>query len=31
MKYYYWLINRFRPDTREFFYKRTVGYVAEPV
>ncbi|MGZ5435610.1 MAG: MGDG synthase family glycosyltransferase [Pyrinomonadaceae bacterium] len=28
MKYYYWLINRFRPDTREFFYKRTVGYVA---
>src|SRR5712691_6243046 len=29
MKYYYWLINRFRPDTREFFYKRTVGYVAD--
>jgi UDP-N-acetylglucosamine:LPS N-acetylglucosamine transferase len=28
MKYYYWLINRFRPDAREFFYKRTVGYVA---
>ena len=28
MKYYYWFINRFRPDTREFFYKRTVGYVA---
>src|SRR6266571_9446502 len=28
MKYYYWLINRFRPDTREFFYRRTVGYVA---
>lgn len=28
MKYYYWLINRLRPDTREFFYKRTVGYVA---
>jgi UDP-N-acetylglucosamine:LPS N-acetylglucosamine transferase len=28
MKYYYWMINRFRPDTREFFYKRTVGYVA---
>ena len=28
MKYYYWLINRVRPDTREFFYKRTVGYVA---
>jgi processive 1,2-diacylglycerol beta-glucosyltransferase len=28
MKYYYWLVNRVRPDTREFFYKRTVGYVA---
>lgn len=28
MKYYYWLINRFRPDTREFFYRRTVGYVS---
>jgi UDP-N-acetylglucosamine:LPS N-acetylglucosamine transferase len=28
MKYYYWFINRLRPDTREFFYKRTVGYVA---
>jgi len=28
MKYYYWFINRFRPDTREFFYKRTVGYVS---
>ena len=28
MKYYYWFINRFRPDAREFFYKRTVGYVA---
>jgi len=29
MKYLYWAINRFRPDTREFFYKRTVGYVAD--
>ena len=28
MKYYYWFINRVRPDTREVFYKRTVGYVA---
>jgi UDP-N-acetylglucosamine:LPS N-acetylglucosamine transferase len=28
MKYYYWLINRFRPETREFFYKRTVGYIS---
>ena len=25
---FYWAINRFRPETREFFYKRTVGYVA---
>jgi UDP-N-acetylglucosamine:LPS N-acetylglucosamine transferase len=29
MKYLYWSMNRFRPDTREFFYKRTVGYVAD--
>jgi UDP-N-acetylglucosamine:LPS N-acetylglucosamine transferase len=29
MKYYYWFINRLRPDTREFFHKRCVGYVAE--
>jgi len=28
MKYFYWAINRFRPERREFFYKRTVGYVA---
>src|SRR3954465_1532522 len=28
MKYYYWLINRFRPETLEFFHSRTVGYVA---
>lgn len=27
MKYLYWAINRFRPETREFFYRRTVGYV----
>ena len=27
MKYYYWVINRIRPDTREFFYNRGVGYV----
>ena len=27
MKYYYWFINRMRPDTREFFHKRCVGYV----
>lgn len=29
MKYYYWFINRIRPDTREFFHKRCVGYVRE--
>ena len=27
MKYYYWFINRIRPDTRQFFHKRCVGYV----
>ncbi|HYW72473.1 MAG TPA: glycosyltransferase [Pyrinomonadaceae bacterium] len=26
MKYYYWLINRFRPETREFFHSRCIGY-----
>ena len=29
MKYYYWFINHIRPDTREFFHKRCVGYVAD--
>jgi UDP-N-acetylglucosamine:LPS N-acetylglucosamine transferase len=29
MKYLYWAINRFRPETREFFYRRSVGYVGE--
>ena len=29
MKYLYWAINRFRPETREFFYRRSVGYVQE--
>ncbi|HYE66098.1 MAG TPA: glycosyltransferase [Pyrinomonadaceae bacterium] len=29
MKYLYWAINRFRPETREFFYTRTVGYVSD--
>jgi UDP-N-acetylglucosamine:LPS N-acetylglucosamine transferase len=28
MKYYYWLLNRVRPETREFFHKRCIGYVA---
>jgi len=26
MKYVFWAINKFRPDTREFFYKRSFGY-----
>src|SRR5947209_3878074 len=29
MKYVYWAVNRFRPETREFFYNRTVGYVSD--
>jgi UDP-N-acetylglucosamine:LPS N-acetylglucosamine transferase len=29
MKYLYWAVNRFRPETRDFFYRRTVGYVRE--
>ena len=29
MKYFYWLINRIRPETREFFHKRCIGYCAE--
>ena len=29
MKYLYWAVNRFRPETREFFYNRTVGYVKD--
>src|SRR5438270_8130662 len=27
MKYYYWAINRFRPETREFFHSRSIVYV----
>src|SRR4026208_846673 len=29
MKYLYWCMNRFRPETREFFHRRCFGYVAE--
>jgi UDP-N-acetylglucosamine:LPS N-acetylglucosamine transferase len=29
MKYLYWAVNRFRPETRDFFYSRTVGYVRD--
>ena len=27
MKYFYWLMNHVRPETREFFHKRCIGYV----
>lgn len=27
MKYVYWAMNRFRPETRQFFHKRCVTYV----
>jgi UDP-N-acetylglucosamine:LPS N-acetylglucosamine transferase len=29
MKYLYWAVNRFRPETREFFYRRSVGFITE--
>lgn len=29
MKYFYWAVNRFRPETREYFYNRTVGFVKD--
>lgn len=29
MKYLYWFINKIRPETREFFHKRCIGYVRE--
>ncbi|HEY8227461.1 MAG TPA: glycosyltransferase [Pyrinomonadaceae bacterium] len=29
MKYFYWIVNRVRPETREFFHKRCIAYVAE--
>lgn len=29
MKYLYWFVNRFRPETREFFHKRCIGYIVE--
>ncbi len=27
MKYLYWAINKIRPETREFFHKRCIGYL----
>lgn len=29
MKYFYWFINSLRPETREFFHKRCIGFVRE--
>jgi len=29
MKYVYWTINRFRPETREFFQRRCIGFCRE--
>lgn len=29
MRYVYWAVNRFRPETREFFHKRCMAYVAD--
>ena len=29
MKYLYWAMNRFRPETREFFHRRCIGFVRE--
>jgi UDP-N-acetylglucosamine:LPS N-acetylglucosamine transferase len=29
MKYLYWCVNRFRPETREFFHRRSIGFVRE--
>ncbi len=29
MKYLYWVINKIRPETREFFHKRCIGYIRD--
>ncbi|HXH68957.1 MAG TPA: glycosyltransferase [Pyrinomonadaceae bacterium] len=29
MKYVYWAMNRFRPETREFFHRRCIGFCTE--
>lgn len=29
VKYLYWIVNRVRPETREFFIKRSIGYVTD--
>jgi UDP-N-acetylglucosamine:LPS N-acetylglucosamine transferase len=29
MKYLYWAVNKIRPETREFFHKRCIGFVRD--
>lgn len=29
MKYLYWVINKIRPETREFFHRRCMGYIRD--
>ena len=29
MKYLYWVVNKIRPETREFFHRRCIGYVRD--
>ncbi|MBX3300393.1 MAG: hypothetical protein KF736_13120 [Acidobacteria bacterium] len=29
MKYVYWLVNRFRPETRDFFHRRCIAYARD--
>ena len=29
MKYLYWAVNRFRPETREFFHRRCIGFIKD--
>lgn len=29
MKYLYWVVNRIRPETREFFHRRCLGYLKD--
>ena len=29
MKYLYWAVNKIRPETREFFHRRCIGYVRD--
>ncbi len=29
MKYLYWVVNKFRPETREFFHRRCMGFIRD--